>query len=241
MVGLLQHAAKVIRCGRSFVSRMYATAAKVQELEYFTRLNSDFRSDLSWWHSFLKVWNGVSLLRYTSPPMQYDHCIQTDASGSWGCGAFFEGEWLQLPWNESWAPIGIMAKELAPILLSVAVWGIKFAKKQILIQCDNMSVVQAVNKGSAKDDVVMQLLRSLWFFVAYYDIELTCIHIMGAANTTADHLSRNNMSCFFSLNPQASLLPTPLPRPLLQIATVDSPDWTSPDFRELFKATITKV
>ena len=128
-----------------------------------------------------------------------------------------------------------MAKELAPILLSVAVWGTRLAKRHVLIQCDNMSVVQALNKGSGKDQVVMQLLRSLWFFVAYYDIDLTCVHIMGAANTTADHLSRNNMTCFFSLNPQASILPTSLPPPLLQIVTVNSPDWTSPHFSKLFK------
>ena len=30
-----------------------------------------------------------------------------------------------------------------------------------------MSVVQALRKGSAKDQIVMQLLRSLWFFVTY--------------------------------------------------------------------------
>ena len=87
----------------------------------------------------------------------------------------------------------------------------------------------------------MQLLRSLWFFIAYYDVELACIDINGAANTTADHLSRNNMSYFFSLNPQASPLPTLLPPPLLQIIAVDSPDWTSPHFRKLFKAIITKA
>ena len=46
-----------------------------------------------------------------------------------------------------------------------------------------MSVVQDVNKSSAKDHMVMQLLRSVWFFVAYYDNELTCVHIIGAANT----------------------------------------------------------
>ena len=241
LVGLLQHAAKVVRCGRSFVSRMYATAARVQELEYFTRLNSDFRSDLWWWHTFLVEWNGISLLRYSSSPTKHDFCIQTDASGSWGCAAFFQGEWLQLPWNEAWTSVGIMAKELAPILLSIAVWGTRLAKKRALFQCDNMSVVEALKKGSSKDRVVMQLLRSLWFYVAHYDIDLTCVHIMGVANTTADYLSRNNMSSFFSLNPQASTLPTPLPPSLLQIVSVNSPDWTSPHFRKLFKATITKV
>ena len=45
------------------------------------------------------------------------------------------------------------------------------------------------------------------------------------------------MPYFFSLNPQASLLPTPLLPPLLQIVSVNSPDWTSPHFRRLFKAT----
>ena len=134
---------------------------------YFTHLNSEFCSDLSLWHTFLAEWNGVSLLRYSSPPTKHDFCIQTDVSGSWGCAAFFEGDWLQLPWNEVCIPVGIMAKELAPILLSTAVWGTRLVKKQVLFQCDNMSVhvVQALKKGSAKDHIVMQLLCSLFFFI----------------------------------------------------------------------------
>ena len=46
LIGLLQHAAKVVQCGMSFVSRMYAIAAKVQGLEYFTCLNSEFCTGL---------------------------------------------------------------------------------------------------------------------------------------------------------------------------------------------------
>ena len=34
-------------------------------------------------------WNGLSLLRSESWSSSANHCIQTDASGSWGCGAFF--------------------------------------------------------------------------------------------------------------------------------------------------------
>ena len=40
-------------------------------------------------------------------------------------------------------------------------------------------------------------------------------HIAGADNCTADHLSRNNMHTFFSINSQASTTPTPV-SPLLQ-------------------------
>lgn len=92
LVGILQHAAKVVRPGRTFVNRMYSTAAKVQELDYFTRLNKEFQSDLYWWHVFLGLWNGVSFLQ---PRNTADVKIQTDASGSWGCAAFCEGRWLQ--------------------------------------------------------------------------------------------------------------------------------------------------
>ena len=46
LVGVLQHAAKVVRTGRTFICCMYSVAVKVQELDYFTRLNKEFKSDL---------------------------------------------------------------------------------------------------------------------------------------------------------------------------------------------------
>ena len=69
LVGLLQHATKVVRCGWTFVAWMYATAAKVKELHFFTRLNRDFQSDVAWWHTFIQYWNGLSMLPTSSPPL----------------------------------------------------------------------------------------------------------------------------------------------------------------------------
>ena len=44
LVGLLlQHATKVVRSGRTFVVRKYSTAAKINKLSYYTRLNKEFR------------------------------------------------------------------------------------------------------------------------------------------------------------------------------------------------------
>ena len=89
LVGLLQHASKVVRCGRTFIGWMYQAGAKVKELSFFTHLTKEFRSDLFWWHFFLTSWNGFSLLR-SSNFGQADYCTQTDASGSWGCGTVFD-------------------------------------------------------------------------------------------------------------------------------------------------------
>ena len=113
LVGLLQHATKVVRCGRTFVARMYATAAKVKQLHFFTRLNKDFRSDIGWWHAFTHCWNGLSML-HNFKSLSYRFTIHTDASGSWGCGAFMSGQWLQWEWPITCVPQGIMAKVPSP-------------------------------------------------------------------------------------------------------------------------------
>ena len=134
-----------------------------------------------------------------------------------------------------------MAKEMVPIVLSCTVWGQQLARKTVLFQCNNTWIVAAVKKGTAKEEVVMHLLRSLWFFVAHFDISVSIEHIPGVANQTADQLSRYNMQTFFCSNSQVSLLPTPLPAKLLQIVGASSPDWTSPTFRRLFNAITTKA
>jgi len=238
LVGLLQHATKVVRCGRTFMARLYATAAKVKELHFFTRLNKEFRSDLAWWHVFVQHWNGLSIIRASNITPIFEATIQTDASGLWGCGAVHNHHWLQWKWPDIWTTKDIMAKELVPVVLSFAVWGLSLVKQEVLLQCDNLSLVNAINKGSSKDPIVMHLLRCLWFFTAYFDIALTATHIPGADNTSADQLSRNNMMEFFLTNPNALKLPTPLPASILDIISPVGPDWTSPHFRRLFTATI---
>jgi len=69
------------------------------------------------------------------------------------------------------------------------------------------------------------LLRCLWFFTAYYDISLLCEHIAGRQNDIADHISRDNLQSFFSLNPQASPFQTPVPQPLQHLLALSSLDW----------------
>ena len=75
--------------------------------------------------------------------------------------------------------------------------------------------------------------------MAHYDIDIFIVHVTGITNCTADHLSRQRMSLFFSLNPQANVTPTALPSALMDIVASPSLDWTSPAFRQLFN-TITE-
>ena len=119
LVGHLQHAATVVRPGRTFVRRLIELLSSVRSHNHWVRLNVSTRSDLTWWRLFLEGWNGVSLLPDPEVPTVV---LETDASGSWGCGACSRWGWLQWQWVPPANDWHISAKELLPILLAVAVW-----------------------------------------------------------------------------------------------------------------------
>ena len=84
LIGVLQHATRIVQPGRTFLSSMYATAAKLRDLHFYTRLNKEFRSDLCWWDIFLESCNGLSLLQCTTTQTIETHnfSVQIDASDS---------------------------------------------------------------------------------------------------------------------------------------------------------------
>ena len=107
----------------------------------------------------------------------FDCFIQTDASGSWGCGAFFFPHWFQ------YTVLGLLnglqlilwLKNSYPSSLAVSS-GLHYSHTRKFFQCDNQSLVSAINKGSSKDSMVMHLLRCLWFIKASFDIHITATH-----------------------------------------------------------------
>ena len=183
----------------------------VRELHHNVRLNLGFRSDLRWWACFLPIWNGVCRLSSVVPSAP-EAQMTSDASGSWGCGAYTsEGYWFQLELPESWKDTHITVKELLPIVIGTAVWGSAWQGKTVSCRCDNAAVVAIVNSGRSKVEVVMHLMRCLSFILARWEVSLVCSHIPGVQNGAADALSRNALSSFQRLVPGARVAPTVLP------------------------------
>jgi len=198
---------------------------------HFIRLTADFKSDLHWWVSFLPSWNGRSIM----PPRKPTHVVTSDASGSWGCGALTDqGQWFQVQWPESWAEVNISAKEMVPVAISMAIWGRQWAECQILVRSDNMAVVQALTLGTARDPLLMHMLRCLHFFTATHQIGIVACHMPGIHNTAADALSRNMMKVFFDSTPQARHKADRVSPQLLNMLLLQRPDWTSPSWRSTF-------
>ena len=197
LIGVLQHSTRIIQPGRTFLSRMYARTAKLWELHFYTRLNEEFQSDLCWWDTFLESWNGLSLFQCTTTQkiLTPGFSIQTDASDFWGCGNLFQERWLQLKWPPQWSTVNILFKELLSVVLSCAVWSPLLTQHKVLFQCYNNSVVEKLQKGSARDSTVMYVPVVL-FMVLCAPLQY-CIDVKTYCwvdnCTAADYLSKYNI------------------------------------------------
>ena len=167
LIGILQFACKVVPQGRSFVRRMINLLSVTKVSHHHIRLNTEFRSDLAWWVTFVDHWNGISFLQLTQQLIPSEN-VFTDASGNFGCGAVWGRFWLQGQWPANWLSINIMTKELVPVVLACAMWGKHWSGQHVQFHIDNMAVVEIVRKGSSKEPsgIAMHLLRCLSFFAA---------------------------------------------------------------------------
>lgn len=106
--------------------------------------------------------------------------------------------------------------------------------KSVRAQCDNVAVVAIVNSGSSREPEAMHLLRWLAFLEAKHSFHLFATHIRGVFKTLTDALSRDKLSLFHSLHPQAHREPVALPESLLDVLIMAKPDWTSQSWTRLW-------
>ena len=122
LIGLLHDASIVIRPGRTFICCLIdlLKSSNCRPSGAFIRLNHEAWSDVLWWHTFISDWNGLSMMqcqRQANP----DITLTSDASGSWGCGAYWNTHWFQYQWSEHTFSYGITTKELLPIVLAAGI------------------------------------------------------------------------------------------------------------------------
>ena len=146
-LGHLSHAATVIRPGRIFLRHLFSLLTTTSNPHHFVRLNSIAKADIYWWQCLLHHWNGYSFFPLPQPTDD----VYSDASGSFGCGAFsIAAGGFQLQWPQSWAGIEITAKELVPIVIAAAIWGQQWSRRHICFHMDNEAVVAIISKNSSK-------------------------------------------------------------------------------------------
>ena len=152
--------------------------------------------------------------------------MTSDASGSFGCGAFsLSHGWFQIQWPDNWHSLNIAAKELVPIVIAAALWGHHWKHSCVCFNSDNMAVVGIIRSRTAKDPLLMHLVRCLVFYAASCGFEFIAEHVPGVDNTAADAISRNNIP----LQPSH----VTVPKAVLDLLVTRMPNWGSQEWTVL--------
>ncbi len=240
LIGQLQHASAVVKPGRSFLRQMIILNKSRRDPSVPLRLNKHFRSDLAWWSLFLQKWNGITLMSALGLERP-SFSITSDASGAWGCGAFYQNHWFQLQWNTEASCRSIAFLELLPILIAGLLWGRDWAGCYVRCWCDNQAVVSILHSRYSRDDELMHLLRCLFFVEAHMGFYFIAEHVPGSLNTLADHLSRNLLSSFLLKAPSMDPKATPIPPEVITLLLDSKLDWLSETWTSLFSSILSKV
>ena len=124
--------------------------------------------------------------------------VTSDASSHWGCGAWSEENWFQVPWDVNTLDLPITVKEILPILLVGVLWGRSWRDRQVVCHCDNQAIVACLHSRTSKYKGIMHLLWALVFIEAYNQFHLVPCYIDTRANHLADDLSRDCIVSFLS-------------------------------------------
>ena len=146
LIGELAHASKVVSPGRIFLRQLIDCSTSRPRLDDWIRISSEF---MTWWSTFLKSWNGISVLQAHIDREPEVH-VFTDASGRWRCGATWNGHWFKAPWSQAWVDTNIATKELVPIILAVVIWGDQWVTKHVQFHSDNTAVVAVIKAKSSR-------------------------------------------------------------------------------------------
>ena len=74
LIGILQHACKVIRPGRAFLRQVISLLTVAKQPHHRIRLNAGFRADIMLWKTFAAHWNGAALVIH--PTCRQVGCIR---------------------------------------------------------------------------------------------------------------------------------------------------------------------
>lgn len=117
LLEVLQHACTVIPAGKAFL-QVISLLSVTKKPYHHIQLNSGFRSDLKWWRIFATHWNSKGLI---NAACEKEVLLTSDASGSWGWGAWSNSDWFQLTWDQTLQHFQITIKELITVLVATVI------------------------------------------------------------------------------------------------------------------------
>ena len=195
LAGKLAWMSALVVAGRVFLSRIFAYIRSLP-VKGSVAIHQEVRKDIAWWRTFLSEFNGVSMM-LTEDWSDPDQVFETDACLS-GIGGWdpISGNYFHkvLPDVVASMNLHISEIELLAICIALKAWGRHFARKKIIVNCDNEASVEVLNSGRCRNTFMQKCLREIAFHAARFSCQIRARWIQGISNRYADALSRWHLS-----------------------------------------------
>ncbi len=198
LLDFLSFAAKIVISERVFLRRLFNDLIVIKSRKQ--RINYSMRQDLLWWKTFLSKWNDVHLL--CKHEFRHSLYLWINASDLHDMRDYYLRH-LNLSsavnqafsnwFNTHLSSKHINVKEMTTVLHALTAWLLNFAKCNLTIYDDNVTVVIDINKIFMREEAMLHLRRIVLLTTAH-DI---CIHALWISiheNRLADLLSRAKFS-----------------------------------------------
>ena len=192
LTGLLNFLNRALFAGRAFTRHMYAKYSKItgdKKLKSYhhVTLDKEFKEDC-------RVWAA-------NPDMDF--------------GCFFKGSWIFGQWEDDfvqWHEPSIEFLELYTLVVGIFTWIHRLeVYDQIIVFCDNESVVAMINSTSSNCKFCMTLIRQLVLLGLKHHLRIFAKHLRGKDNKFSDSLSRLKIQYFKQLAHEERINIDPIP------------------------------
>ena len=226
LLGKLFWVSRCVKYSRGFMARLLNQLTSMHSLPDNKKvlLSDDCRLDILWWARYLRRFNGVECM-YPDEPinLSLDQLLETAAlvncgdAHPMGGGAYFGSEYWSRPfprWLQD-TSIPIHVKEFWVALVSAWLGGDRWRGCLVYVFCDNVAVLETLEKEKPSDTKLQELLREYLYVVCTRGFTPKFRTVGTKDNEVADFISRRHdpvaTSAFFSTkgHPKRSLVEVP--------------------------------
>lgn len=189
IVGKINHISKCVEPARLFMARVLAALRHAHHVNQVSV--AMMKPDLHWLASFLRKYNGCSIIKRTAPAK----IIAADSCLTGGGGTDMDRAY-ELVYSQPFAEKHHIST-LEAVNCLVALRTLVNATDRnttIEVQCDSESAISALAYGRARDPVLLAVCRAAWYLAACMGINIVYTHIPGTQMQIPDALSRAHLS-----------------------------------------------
>ena len=203
LLGKLFWVSRVVQHSRTFMGRLLTQlremSGKPENMK--VQLSEDCKKDLLWWRTFIKEYNGITMIEndvaveltlHQQLDTPFTVCVgdaTLSGGGAWHGSSYWSRQFPLILRNPK---IPVHVKEFLVVIASIKVWGNGWSGTVVQIFCDNDPVCDVISGERPSDPKMLSLLREFKYWACKFRFYPVMRKIATKENCIADFISRRH-------------------------------------------------